>query len=139
MKSANFNTSEKSTFFYHFCFSTQVFNFSVLRLYIVHVWLRLKILIILLGVLLKKLFDTHITGDVNEELVKAAAIGDIQKCETCLRRSDANVNGVFGSHTALQAASQNGHLDVIKLLLRHKADVEVEVCSLLCLVLFLCN
>lgn len=78
------------------------------------------------GVLLKKLFDTHITGDVNEELVKAAAIGDIQKCETCLRRSDANVNGVFGSHTALQAASQNGHLDVIKLLLRHKADVEVE-------------
>lgn len=77
--------------------------------------------------LLKKLFETHITGDVNEELVKAAAIGDIQKCEECLKRTDADVNGVFGGYTALQAASQNGHLKVIKLLLHHKADVEVEV------------
>lgn len=80
-----------------------------------------------LSVLLKKLFETHITGDVNEELVKAAAIGDLQKCEECLRRSEADVNGVFGGYTALQAASQNGHLDVIKLLLHQKADVEVEV------------
>lgn len=80
-----------------------------------------------LSVLLKKLFETHITGDVNEELVKAAAIGDLQKCEECLRRSEADVNGVFGGYTALQAASQNGHLEVIKLLLHQKADVEVEV------------
>lgn len=29
--------------------------------------------------------------------------------------------------SALQAASQNGHLEVIKVLLRHKADVEIEV------------
>lgn len=79
-----------------------------------------------LSVLLKKLFETHITGDVNEELVKAAAIGDLQKCEECLRRSEADVNGVFGGYTALQAASQNGHLEVIKLLLHQKADVEVE-------------
>lgn len=28
---------------------------------------------------------------------------------------------------ALQAASQNGHLEVIKVLLRYKADVEIEV------------
>lgn len=64
---------------------------------------------------------------MNEELVKAAAIGDLQKCEECLRRTEADVNGVFGGYTALQAASQNGHLEVIKLLLHHKADVEVEV------------
>lgn len=51
----------------------------------------------------------------------------MQKCEECLRRTDADVNGVFGGYTALQAASQNGHLEVIKLLLHHKADVEVEV------------
>jgi len=31
--------------------------------------------------LLKKLFENHVTGDVNEELVKAAANGDAQKCE----------------------------------------------------------
>lgn len=34
--------------------------------------------------------------------------------------SSANVNGVFAGHTALQAASQNGHLEVIQVLLRHQ-------------------
>lgn len=38
----------------------------------------------------------------------------------------ANVNGVFAGHTALQAASQNGHLEVIQVLLRYQADVEIE-------------
>ncbi|XP_072375506.1 ankyrin repeat and SAM domain-containing protein 1A-like, partial [Diabrotica undecimpunctata] len=37
-----------------------------------------------------------------------------------------DVNGVFAGHTALQAASQNGHLEVISVLLRHHADVEIE-------------
>nr|CAD7576837.1 unnamed protein product [Timema californicum] len=79
-----------------------------------------------LSALLKKLFETHVSGDVNEELVKTAANGDAQKCEESLKRPDADVNGVFAGHTALQAASQNGHLEVIKILLRHKADVEIE-------------
>ena len=38
----------------------------------------------------------------------------------------ANVNGVFAGHTALQAGSQNGHFDVIKVLLKYNADVEIE-------------
>ncbi|KAF4517390.1 hypothetical protein B566_EDAN007642 [Ephemera danica] len=80
-----------------------------------------------LSALLKKLFETHVSGDVNEELVKMAANGDAQKCEECLMRQDADVNGVFASHTALQAASQNGHIEVLKILLRHNADVELEV------------
>ena len=67
------------------------------------------------------------SGDVNEELVKTAANGDSQKCEESLKRTDADVNGVFAGHTALQAASQNGHLEVIKILLRQDADVEIEV------------
>jgi len=79
---------------------------------------------------LKKLFETHVSGDVNEELVKTAANGDAAKCEECLKRPEADVNGVFAGHTALQAASQNGHLEVIKILLRYKADVEIEVCIL---------
>nr|CAG4640686.1 EOG090X02DA [Eulimnadia texana] len=79
-----------------------------------------------LSALLKKLFETHVTGDIHEELVKAAANGDAQKVEEILKRPDADVNGVFAGHTALQAASQNGHLEVIKLLLRCKADVEIE-------------
>ncbi|KAG5673289.1 hypothetical protein PVAND_003349 [Polypedilum vanderplanki] len=40
--------------------------------------------------------------------------------------NQANVNGVFAGHTSLQAASQNGHLDVIKVLLKYNADVEIE-------------
>ena len=37
------------------------------------------------------------------------------------------MNGVFAGHTALQAASQNGHVDVIKTLMKFDLDMEVEV------------
>lgn len=72
-----------------------------------------------LSALLKKLFETHVSGDVNEELVKSAANGDGQRVEEVLKQSNTagagigpDVNGVFAGHTALQAASQNGHLEV---------------------------
>ena len=58
------------------------------------------------------------SGDVTEEVVKAAANGDAQKVEELLTREDCNVNGVFAGHTALQAASQNGHIEVKMLILR---------------------
>lgn len=52
--------------------------------------------------MLKKLFETHVSGDVNEELVKSAANGDAQKCEEVLKQSNTagagigpDVNGVF--------------------------------------------
>lgn len=90
-----------------------------------------------LSALLKKLFETHVSGDVNEELVKTAANGDAAKCEECLKRPEADVNGVFAGHTALQAASQNGHLEVVKILLRYKADVEIEVRTFLQQILYL--
>lgn len=38
------------------------------------------------------------------------------------------VNGQCAGHTAMQAASQNGHVDVLKLLLKHNVDLEAEVC-----------
>ena len=41
------------------------------------------------------------------------------------------VNGVFAGHTALQAASQNGHIEVIKVLIKHSVNMEVEVDILL--------
>lgn len=44
-----------------------------------------------LSALLKKLFETHVSGDVNEELVKTAANGDAAKCEECLKRPRKNV------------------------------------------------
>ncbi|XP_011445686.1 E3 ubiquitin-protein ligase MIB1-like isoform X2 [Crassostrea angulata] len=98
-----------------------------------------------LSALLKKLFETHVTGDANEELVKAAANGDYVKVEDLLSRPDNDVsyqpaqnaaekadnshlaaNGMFAGHTALQAASQNGHTDVIKILIKHDVDFEIE-------------
>ena len=37
------------------------------------------------------------------------------------------VDDVYMGHTALQAASQNGQSDVVKLLIGYKADLEQEV------------
>uniref|UniRef100_A0AAQ4PDD0 RING-type E3 ubiquitin transferase n=1 Tax=Gasterosteus aculeatus aculeatus TaxID=481459 RepID=A0AAQ4PDD0_GASAC len=79
-----------------------------------------------LSQLLKKLFETQESGDINEELVKAAANGDLAKVEDILKRADVDVNGQCAGHTAMQAASQNGHVDVLKLLLKHNVDLEAE-------------
>jgi len=45
-----------------------------------------------LSQLLKKLFETQESGDVNEELVKAAANGDLAKVEDILKRPDVDVS-----------------------------------------------
>lgn len=47
-----------------------------------------------LSALLKKLFETHVSGDVNEELVKSAANGDAQKCEEVLKQSNTAGAGI---------------------------------------------
>ncbi len=82
-----------------------------------------------MSALLKTLFETHITGDANEDLVKAAANNDAAKCESILSACVVNVNGTFAGHTSLQAACQNGHLSVIQVLLKYNADLEIEVWS----------
>ncbi|XP_026322504.1 E3 ubiquitin-protein ligase MIB1 [Hyposmocoma kahamanoa] len=82
-----------------------------------------------LSALLKKLFESHVAGDANEELVKAAANGDAARCGDVLARTDgaqADVNGVFGGHTALQAAAQNGHVEVIRTLVEAGAEADAE-------------
>ena len=42
--------------------------------------------------ILKKLFETQESGDLNEELVKAAANGDVAKVEDLLKRPDVDVS-----------------------------------------------
>ncbi|XP_059226620.1 E3 ubiquitin-protein ligase mind-bomb isoform X2 [Stomoxys calcitrans] len=105
-----------------------------------------------LSAILKKLFEPSVSGDATEEFVKAAANGYAARCEEYLTgalqasssassvntqaagtsgssssvSTIADVNGVFAGHTALQAASQNGHIEVIQVLLRHNVDVEIE-------------
>ena len=46
--------------------------------------------------------------------------------EDLISREECNVNGVFAGHTALQAASQNGHLEVILKLVWFKINNEVK-------------
>ncbi|CAF1355431.1 unnamed protein product, partial [Didymodactylos carnosus] len=79
-----------------------------------------------LSAMLKKLFDAQVTGDVHEELVKASANGDSRKVEELLQRPHVDVNGIFAGHTSLQAAAQNGHIDVIRILMLHHANLEIE-------------
>ena len=45
-----------------------------------------------LSQLLKKLFETQESGDLNEELGKAAANGDVAKVEDLLKRPDVDVS-----------------------------------------------
>ena len=67
-----------------------------------------------------------VISNLNEELVKAAANGDVDKCKTLLNMKGSNANALFAGHTALQAASQNGHLNIIKILFSYNADLEIE-------------
>ncbi len=59
--------------------------------------------------------------------MKAAASGDTSKCDQLLQIPGANVNAIFAGHTALQAAAQNGHINIIKRLMRFNCDLEIEV------------
>ncbi|CAK1550004.1 unnamed protein product [Leptosia nina] len=80
-----------------------------------------------LSMILKRLFECH--GSANEELVKAAANGDAARCADILNGSDAaqaDVNGVSAGHTALQAAAQNGHVEVIQKLVEAGAETDAE-------------
>lgn len=47
---------------------------------------------------MKKLFETQESGDLNEELVKAAANGDVAKVEDLLKRPDVDVSLLFGEY-----------------------------------------
>lgn len=67
--------------------------------------------------------------DLNKQLLKAAEIGRLEKVEELLQ-SNANieakgVKGVF-PQTPLHYASQNGHRDIVDLLLDKKAQIEAK-------------
>ncbi|CAF1414797.1 unnamed protein product, partial [Rotaria sordida] len=60
------------------------------------------------------------------ELVKVSANGDTRRIEELIKRTNVDVNGIFAGHTPLQAAAQNGHLDIIRLLIQHDVNLEIE-------------
>ena len=73
------------------------------------------------------MFEMHHASNPVEELVKGAAGGDAGKVEELLKQGICSVDVQFNGHTALQAASQNGHIDVVRCLIRYKANMEEEV------------
>jgi hypothetical protein len=48
-----------------------------------------------LKALLKQLYETQLSGDVHEDLVKAAAAGDVMKCEELIQRQDIDVSNTI--------------------------------------------
>ncbi|XP_062507383.1 E3 ubiquitin-protein ligase MIB1-like isoform X2 [Corticium candelabrum] len=79
-----------------------------------------------LSIVLKKLFETHIPGNPAEELVKAAATGDLPSVEDALSQPGVKVDSVVAEVCALHAACQNGHKNVVEFLIAHKANLELE-------------
>ena len=64
--------------------------------------------------------------DVNEELWAAARKGDAKEIEALLAKgADVNAKTAYGV-TALHFAADKGHLDAVKVLLKHKASVNVK-------------
>ncbi len=61
--------------------------------------------------------------EVKNEFVNACKVGDISKVETMLKQGiDPNVTDDFGS-TGLMVAAYNGHLEIIKILLKYGANI----------------
>lgn len=61
-----------------------------------------------LSQLLKKLFETQESGDLNEELVKAAANGDVAKVEDLLKRPDVDVSVLLLGGLVLRTCNTKG-------------------------------
>ena len=68
--------------------------------------------------MLKKLFETHVTGDANEELVKAAANGDYVKVEDLLSRPDNDV-----SHRHVERSSKGNNPSILSFVINIVVNV----------------
>jgi E3 ubiquitin-protein ligase mind-bomb len=77
--------------------------------------------------LLRHMFEEHQSSSPGEELVKCSAGGDVSRVEALLRGGEVvSVDVPFNGNTALQTASQNGHIEIVKCLLRNGANIEEE-------------
>ena len=64
--------------------------------------------------------------------MKGASGGDVGRVDQLLASEACGVDDKFNGRTALHAASQNGHYDVVRCLIRYTANIEEEVYSVLC-------
>jgi ankyrin repeat protein len=64
--------------------------------------------------------------NMSEQIIKAAADGDLETVKTLLEEGDDVNSRDNGRWSPLILAAQNGHLEVVKLLIKHRADINAE-------------
>ncbi len=79
------------------------------------------------SLLLRHMFEQHQASNPVEEMVKGATNGDMVRVEQLLEAGACHVDDQFNGRTALQAAAQNGHIDVVNTLVHYDASLEEEV------------
>lgn len=79
------------------------------------------------SLLLRQMFEQHQASNPVEDMVKGAASGDVGRVEQLLEEGACGVDDQFNGKTALQAAAQNGHIDVVRMLIRYNANLEEVV------------
>lgn len=79
------------------------------------------------SLLLRHMFEQHQASNPVEEMVKGASNGDMVRVEQLLDAEACGVDDQFNGKTALHAAAQNGHVDVVRTLIHHHANLEEEV------------
>ena len=76
---------------------------------------------------LKALYASDEGPSMTNALISAAAAGDLETLEQLLTLPSVDVNGGdYDKRTAIHLAAGEGHVDAIKLLIKHNADVNVE-------------
>ncbi|CAF0858490.1 unnamed protein product [Brachionus calyciflorus] len=64
--------------------------------------------------------------NIYEDLLNASANGDKETCENILKIQEIEINKLISGHTCLQAACHNGNIDIVKMLLKRRARIEIE-------------
>nr|XP_027212420.1 E3 ubiquitin-protein ligase MIB2-like isoform X1 [Penaeus vannamei] len=78
-----------------------------------------------LASILHQLLDTEQDSSVVDQLVREAAQGHTQAVSHLLAKHPDKVDGRSSGKTCLQVACHQGHMDIVRLLLDHKASLEI--------------
>ncbi|UJR29788.1 hypothetical protein I4U23_017334 [Adineta vaga] len=74
----------------------------------------------------QKLFNLQINENIHEEFVKASANNNLKRIKQLVKYSNVDINCIFAGHTPLQAAAQNGHIEIVRFLLQCQVNLEIE-------------
>ena len=73
------------------------------------------------------LFTTFIFAGPDEDLIRGATVGDTARIKKALAdKADVNARAKFNGTTALMHLAGGGHAELVKLLIKAKADVNAK-------------